>query len=869
VIRSVAPDGRPDLGGAFQPIDRPRVVDRIATAAQYRIATIIAPAGFGKSVALRQFLSTVRSFVVYDVPSDATALIPFVRGFADALSDVVPALRRSLSTAIEGARNSEMPGRDLAAWAATHVRALDTLLVIDDLHVGEDDPEISKFIVALVERVKTGPRWLFSSRSPLQLPIASWLAYGESDLVIDAVDLRFDLAEAKRSARSTRIAVREDELTAILELTDGWPAALAFALRTSTRASDLRTVSAGTREMVYRYLAEQVWHSLDDRIRGFLRTAAFLPRLETRLAVAAGYDDAASIIETLRERVAFVSVLESNVYKLHDLFRDFVQRQVAMEGDGALRAAQIAAGRVLEVVGMPGTALERYIEAQAANEIEELIASENFALLDGGHIDTVERALRLLPGSRLAAQPAILAVRAAVEEAHGRVDQAEKWFVAAIDRAVDFDLQVTVTARFGIFMQQRGRLDAVDALEAIRRREDTDSTQRAHVLGILAGTYAVAGQLEQAQVAIDEALAIAEFGDDELRARTYGRAAVVAFYAVDEEALERFVREGIRLATEIGAYGVAARLASALHSMHLIAGRLPAAAWYAAQVAAHGEKAGDPYARALGLRTLFQVEAERGNTDRIAEIERELAAISYRGPVALFGQTFGQIMVLLWHQQFAEAKALISRTGLSHLSAHQRRSYAALLAIASAACGDTSGAGNALAEYDRAVEADRDNDPRGTFDRARALAERLAILGTLLAGKNAVAHRMLRNLRYPRTELEPFDAALSALHHHSGDALEAALRDTRRVGYGGFAMLVEAVASLVPGAAREPAEGELTAMELQILRCMARGLSNQAIADDQRRTVNTVRTHVSAVLRKLGAASRGEAVALGRRRALV
>ncbi|HEY4440730.1 MAG TPA: hypothetical protein VGN14_09750, partial [Candidatus Elarobacter sp.] len=334
MIRSVAPDGRPDLGGVFQPIDRPRVVDRIATAALYRIATIIAPAGFGKSVALRQFLTTVASYVVYDVPSDATTLIPFVRGFADALSEAAPGMRRSLSTAIEGVRESETPGRDLAVWAATHIRGLNTLLVIDDLHVGEDDPEISKFIVALVERAKTGPRWLFSSRSPMQLPVASWLAYGDSDLVVDVVDLRFDLAEAKQSARATRIAVRDDELNAILELTEGWPAALAFALRTSTRASDLRTVSAGTREMVYRYLAEQVWHSLDDRVRTFLRTAAFLPRLETRLAVAAGFDDASSIIETLRERVAFVSVLESNVYKLHDLFRDFVQRQVALEGDG-------------------------------------------------------------------------------------------------------------------------------------------------------------------------------------------------------------------------------------------------------------------------------------------------------------------------------------------------------------------------------------------------------------------------------------------------------------------------------------------------------------------------------------------------------
>ena len=42
-------------------------------------------------------------------------------------------------------------------------------------------------------------------------------------------------------------------------MTEGWPTALSFALRTSTRSIDLRNIAASTREMVYRYLAEQVY----------------------------------------------------------------------------------------------------------------------------------------------------------------------------------------------------------------------------------------------------------------------------------------------------------------------------------------------------------------------------------------------------------------------------------------------------------------------------------------------------------------------------------------------------------------------------------------------------------------------------------
>ncbi|MEA2689773.1 MAG: hypothetical protein QOD51_2380, partial [Candidatus Eremiobacteraeota bacterium] len=792
MIRSVAADGRPDLGGVFRPIDRPRVLDRLATAAQYRIATIIAPAGFGKSVAVRQFVATVPSAVVYDVPPDGSTLLPFVRGFADALENVVPALRRSLATAFDGARSSDAPGRELAAWMATHIRMLDTLIVVDDLHHGENDAEISRFITALVDRTKDGPRWLFSSRSPLQLPVASWLAYGESDLVVDAVDLRFNIDEAKQSARATRVAVRDEELEQSLGLIDGWPAALTFALRTSTRASDLRAVSAGTREMVYRYLAEQVWHSLDDRIREFLRAAAFLPRLETRLAVAAGFDDAASIIESLRERVAFISVLDAGVYKLHDLFRDFVQRQVALEGDEALRAAQVTAGRLLEKMGMYGEALERFSEARAAREVERVLAAYNFSLLDKGCFDIVERAVRSLPGTISAANPKVLALRAALEDAHGRVDQAERWYSAVLERVVeDIPFRVAVASRYALLLFQQGRFEAVAILEALRDRDDVDAPERAVVLGMLAMTYAIAGRRDEAQTVIAEAIELSEFGDDGLRARTYGRAATIAFYASDDATVETYAREATRLATEAGEFALAARFFSTLTAVHAFAGRIPVAAWYAAQVAANAEKAGDPQTRVNGLRTLLQLEAERGNEDRIAEIDRELGSLSYRGPTALMGYVVGKALQLGWAGQLRDAQLLLGSLSDKDIVPFQNPMRYSLLAVVFAKLGSRAEAVDALSKYDAATEGD--TDPHPVFNRARGLAERYTILANVILQRNALAQKHLRTLRPATADLKPFDAALAALLNRVPEQYEAALRDMRLAGIAGIARFLDAV----------------------------------------------------------------------------
>jgi DNA-binding NarL/FixJ family response regulator len=87
----------------------------------------------------------------------------------------------------------------------------------------------------------------------------------------------------------------------------------------------------------------------------------------------------------------------------------------------------------------------------------------------------------------------------------------------------------------------------------------------------------------------------------------------------------------------------------------------------------------------------------------------------------------------------------------------------------------------------------------------------------------------------------------------------------------GHAGAGDAGAGGAAGAAGQPAAADgdprlgLTQREFEVLRLVAAGMSNAAIAAELFISAKTVSVHVSNILGKLGAASRGEAAALAHR----
>nr|MDQ6944461.1 hypothetical protein [Candidatus Eremiobacteraeota bacterium] len=602
---------------------RARVNDRLVRAARFPVMLIVAPAGFGKSVALRDFIQTARIDAVrYDVARDDRTLMAFAHGLSVALRPVAETAAAAFPTMQQRLMGVVDPVPELSDWFSEHLKRTVCTIVVDDYHYAAVDPDTVRVLVNLIESTGDRIRWIIATRSDAGLPIASWIGYGRMDLPVGEDDLRFTADEALATADDAGASADPAEVEALRELTAGWPVALSIALRTRTHAADLRAAASGTREMVYRYLAEQVFAGLDRTQQRFLMRTSVFATFDAAIAEAFGATP--EFLEELRRSVAFLSTTTSTEYRYHDLFREFLERELRRTGATEWFDAHVAAGDVLQRRrGGDASALALYTKVGAIEPIVHTIERNGIALLERGEGETVAAALEVIPADRAAAA-AVIGVRAMLDANRGRFDVAESGFVAAIERASELDLRIALVHRYAIELVRQDR-PCVDLLEPYARDETLPLALRVPILGTLATAYVRAARVDDAFTTIRRALDLLEPLGDEVRARLYQQAAFVYQFAPTHERVQTYASLAVELATAQGLYEVAARAYSVLYTIIHDEDDDPIATLAILdKLEESARKGASRQARVFGLIASYAVEVERGDADAMDRIEREL-----------------------------------------------------------------------------------------------------------------------------------------------------------------------------------------------------------------------------------------------------
>ena len=286
-----------------------------------------APGGFGKSLAVSQWLAPQRNkhaWITLDPYDNNEGR--FVRKFLGGLAFAQRANRR-LARAAE---------RVKPPFLEYLFDALDLLLsntkkyvlVLDDLHHLRDGA-VPRALPLLRKRLPSAFTVCLLSRD--EPPDVFLDAILKSDMtVLDARDLAFDEEELRRLL--TRNGLSPHQAPDLLRRTAGWPIAVRAILMGHGTPGEEREKGEVSpdgalqgEELLRRYLDVHVWSGWDTWVRDFLMQASLPALLDGPLCRRlTGRQDSAEILGSL----AFVSRLGDGRYRLHDLFRDFLREKL-------------------------------------------------------------------------------------------------------------------------------------------------------------------------------------------------------------------------------------------------------------------------------------------------------------------------------------------------------------------------------------------------------------------------------------------------------------------------------------------------------------------------------------------------------------
>jgi LuxR family transcriptional regulator, maltose regulon positive regulatory protein len=859
-------------------VQRPRITALIAEGTRWCPLTVVTgPPGAGKTMAVALWAAAEAGPVAW------VGLDEFDNRPGMFWSYVIAALRRS-GVAVPKALHVPPHGRDhddeflprlTATLAAQHPPVT---LVLDDLHL-LTDRGVLKELDFMLRNAGSALRLVVTSRVDPLLPLHRYRLAGHLT-EIRASDLAFSITEAGLLLAQHGSTLTADSLESLIQRTEGWAAGLrlaAISLATHPDPGQFVKELVAEDSPLICYLVDEVLNIQPAQVREVLLSTCILEHVSADAAVAlTGDEQAAGILASLARTNAFVQPIGPGWYRYHPLFADMLRLKLRHEHPERVAVLLQRGARWYRRKGMLADAVQQAGRAgdwplAAAMVIDELAIGQ---LIEPGGGQRLAEELAGMPSGRAWAEPAPYIVAAAVALAAGQHESC----AVALD-AADYLLD-----RLPADQEAAGRLcAAVVRLSASLRTGDLRSAAPA---------------ADRAETMLSQAPGRRLARHPELGRRVRcGRAAVELWSGHLEEAA-RVLAAGLSAEAACDREAGPAGWTGSLALVEALRGRLSHAAELASQAIPEigARRPPGQHPDAAPLVALAWVHLERNELPEARRFLKQADAALGDSPDKLIGAV---AYLVAAGGALAEGRATVAaqiitraRSGwlvpawldqqLSLLESRARAAAGDVRAALAAAerAGDSAEAAVAIA-YARAVAGDGDA-------AARVLAPALAACHQLADPVRLQVWLTDARLRYASGDGAHARRSLAS-------ALRLAEREQLRLplvlerGWLGPVLrrdpeLANAHRSLLtpilghgklptPVTAPEPASvlvvEPLTERELEVLTHVSGMLNTAEVADEMYISVNTVKTHLRNIYRKLAAAHRNEAVRRARELQLI
>ncbi|MGE5090355.1 MAG: hypothetical protein ACM3QY_14600, partial [Candidatus Levyibacteriota bacterium] len=375
--------------------------------AQGAAVWIVAPAGYGKTTAVADYLDARQCRALW---------------YRADLGDLDPAslfhyLAQAVST---GTRRAALPrfgpeyADQLGEFAKRFFRAFfacvpeGATLVIDDLHAAARTLIPGVVGAALLE-LPPGLQLLLLSRESPPVEMTPAQASGRLQIV-DASALAFTRDETRRVAEARLPAdVAKANADRLHDLTHGWPAELVLVCAALERdPASIDALATQSRDAAFRLFALEFFEALPQSERQFMLLTSRPAYLTPAVAAAmTGREDAGATLDSFCSRQLFVTRVSGSqqAYRYHDLFRDFL-RHSATTIDPALSDRAIQAGvQAFLAEGDRDAAIVLALDGGLWDAAAEALERHAPVLIRQGRRATLLAAAGRLPDAARAAHP--------------------------------------------------------------------------------------------------------------------------------------------------------------------------------------------------------------------------------------------------------------------------------------------------------------------------------------------------------------------------------------------------------------------------------------------------------------------------------
>ncbi|WP_084721797.1 LuxR C-terminal-related transcriptional regulator [Rhodococcus marinonascens] len=497
----------------------------------YSVALVCAPAGSGKTRAVadwaREILATGRTPTIawLTIEERCNDLEGVHRTILRSLAETGnPGLQKSCEEL-----DSTSPDFGTQLSAALNELAENIWIVIDDAHLLLD-ADVLADLEAFMRWQPPMLRTIVCGRFEPPLALQRLRLDGKL-FTITARDLAFTPDEATEMLAEHDVRLNVDDLDALMDRSEGWAAGIRLAgmsLEGHPNPSQLIAEFTGDRRAVADYLIEEVLSGQTDDMREFLlRTsvpASFTVELAEKLT---GCTDARAKIDWLEHHNFLISRIANSPtrYRYHPLLRSYLRAEISRIGHVEVERLELTVARWHDEFGDSLLALEHAVNSGDHGEIVALLGRCSLSLIVDGHGEAVDRLLARAPRSSQDHASARL-IRAAAALAAGNVPVAtstldlldRKRSGMLVDGATESRLHLLLreSLRVQTAIQAGGIDDALKRLRSVGVESTGDPGLDAFVLLQEGRALLFLGRTDESEDVLAKALAHARLGDGPL-----------------------------------------------------------------------------------------------------------------------------------------------------------------------------------------------------------------------------------------------------------------------------------------------------------------------------------------------------------------